>query len=86
MPMVQASPGLRPIIVLIEMQRRHAGFSGHLRRTLERRIRLWQALHGPEREMIADLMRTVGSRVKDVATSGPVKVTMVIQRPTPKAQ
>ncbi len=34
------------------MQRRHAAFSDNLRRTLERRIRLWQALHGPEREVI----------------------------------
>jgi hypothetical protein len=51
-PMLQASPGLRPITVMIEMQRRHVAFSGNLRRTLERRIRLWQALHGPEREVI----------------------------------
>ena len=42
--MLLASPGLRPITVLGEMQRRHAGFSDVLRRTLERRIRLWQAL------------------------------------------
>ena len=51
-PMLRASPGLRPITVLLEMQRRHVGFPDNLRRTLERRIRLWQALHGPEREVI----------------------------------
>ncbi len=51
-PMLQATPGLRPVTVLGEMQRRHAAFSADLRRTLERRIRLWQALHGPEREVI----------------------------------
>ncbi|MBN8927675.1 MAG: IS21 family transposase [Rhodospirillales bacterium] len=51
-PMLQATPGLRPITVLGEMQRRHSAFSLDLRRTLERRIRLWQALHGPEREVI----------------------------------
>jgi hypothetical protein len=51
-PMLRASPGLRPITVLLEMQRRHAGFADNLRRTLERRIRLWQALHGPDREVI----------------------------------
>lgn len=50
---MDASPGPRPITVLREMQRRHAGFSDDLRRTLERRIRLWQALHGPEREVIS---------------------------------
>jgi hypothetical protein len=27
-------------------------FPGNLRRTLERRIRLWQTLHLPDREMI----------------------------------
>ena len=50
--MLRAIPGLRPITVLREMQRRHAGFSDDLRRTLERRVRLWQALHGPERDVI----------------------------------
>jgi hypothetical protein len=34
------------------MQRRHSTFSTDLRRTLERRIRLWQALHGSERDVI----------------------------------
>jgi hypothetical protein len=51
-PMLQAIPELRPITVLREMQRRHPAFSDNLRRTLERRIRGWQALHGPEREVI----------------------------------
>jgi hypothetical protein len=51
-PMLRGSSGLRPITVLLEMQRRHADFPDNLRRTLERRIRLWQALHGPERDVI----------------------------------
>jgi len=51
-PLLEATPGLRPITVLGEMRRRHPEFSADLRRTLERRIRLWQALHGPEREVI----------------------------------
>jgi hypothetical protein len=34
------------------LQRRRADFPDNLRRTLERRIRLWQALHGPERDVI----------------------------------
>jgi len=51
-PMLEATPGLRPITVLGEMQRRHSTFPDGLRRTLERRIRVWQALHGPEREII----------------------------------
>lgn len=51
-PMLEATPGLRPVTVLQEMQRRHPTFSATLRRTLERRLRQWQALHGPEREVI----------------------------------
>lgn len=50
--LLRATPGLRPITVLHEMQRRHPEFTDHLRRTLERRMRLWQALHGPEHEVI----------------------------------
>jgi hypothetical protein len=51
-PMLQATPGLRPVTILGEMQRRHPDFPADARRTLERRVRLWQALHGPEREVI----------------------------------
>ena len=51
-PMLEAAPGLRPITVFDEMRRRHPDFSEAWRRTLERRMRLWQALHGPAREVI----------------------------------
>ncbi len=50
--MLKATPGLRPVTILGEMQRRDAPFSADLRRALERRIRMWQALHGPEGEVI----------------------------------
>ena len=51
-PMLEAMPGLRPITVFDEVRRRHPEFSEAWRRTLERRMRLWQALHGPGREVI----------------------------------
>lgn len=51
-PLLEATPGLRPVTLLGEMRRRHLEFSANLRRTLERRVRLWQALQGPEREVI----------------------------------
>ena len=51
-PLLEATPGLRPVTLLGEMRRRHPEFSANLRRTLERRVRLWQALQGPEREVI----------------------------------
>jgi hypothetical protein len=51
-PMLEEAPGLRPVGILTELQRRHPGFPDGVRRTLERRVRAWQALHGPERDVI----------------------------------
>ena len=51
-PMLEAAPGLRPVAIFEEMVRRHPELGGGIRRTLERRIRAWRAVHGPEREVI----------------------------------
>ena len=49
-PMLTAAPGLRAIGIFAEMQRRHPDLPEGTRRTLERRIRAWRALHGAEQE------------------------------------
>ena len=52
-PLLTNAPGLKPITVLEEMQHRHPERDlMPARRTLERRIRLWRAEHGAEREVI----------------------------------
>lgn len=51
-PLLQASPGLRPIAIFEELLRRHPDLGPGIRRTLERRIRAWRAEHGPEQEVI----------------------------------
>lgn len=51
-PLLQANPGLRPVAIFEEMQRRHSGLGDGVRRTLERRIRAWRAEFGPEQEVI----------------------------------
>jgi len=52
-PMLEVSPGLRPIGVLDEMLRRHPDHDwDRLRRSLERRVRAWRAEHGADREVI----------------------------------
>jgi transposase InsO family protein len=51
-PLLQAAPGLRPVAVFEEVLRRHPALGAGVRRTLERRIRSWRALHGPEQEVI----------------------------------
>ena len=51
-PLLKAAPGLRPIAVFEETIRRHPELGSRIRRTLERRIRSWRALHGEEQEVI----------------------------------
>jgi hypothetical protein len=52
-PMLEALPGLLPVGLLEEMQRRHSDHDwNRLRRSLERRVRAWRAEHGADREVI----------------------------------
>lgn len=51
-PLLEAAPGLRPVAIFEELLRRHPDLGAGVRRTLERRIRGWRALHGPEREVV----------------------------------
>jgi hypothetical protein len=51
-PMFKAAPGLRPIAIFEETLRRHPELGAGIRRTLERRIRFWRAIHGKEQEVI----------------------------------
>ena len=51
-PMLTAAPGLRPIAIFEEMQRRHPELPEGVRRTMERRIRQWRALNGQDRDVI----------------------------------
>jgi len=51
-PMLTAAPELRAVAIFDEMQRRHPDLSAGARRTLERRIRGWRAIHGADQEVI----------------------------------
>ena len=51
-PMLQNTAGLRAVTVFDEIRHRHPEISAGVRRTLERRIRAWRALNGPERDVI----------------------------------
>lgn len=51
-PMLTAAPGLQPIAVFEEIVRRHPDLGPGVRRTLERRIRSWRAIHGEDQEVI----------------------------------
>jgi hypothetical protein len=51
-PLLKAAPGIRAVAVYNEMLRRHPELSEGIRRTLERRIRSWRAVHGEAQEVI----------------------------------
>ncbi len=51
-PLLTATPDLRAVAIFEEMQRRYPTLSAGARRTLERRIRAWRALHGADQEVI----------------------------------
>src|ERR1035441_5151705 len=50
-PMMVAAPGLRAVAIFGEMLRRHPDLGEGVRRTMERRIRSWRAIHGPDQEV-----------------------------------
>jgi len=51
-PLLKSTPGLRPVAIFDEIRRRHPEIGPGTRRTLERRIRTWRALHGAEQDVI----------------------------------
>ena len=51
-PLLTAAPGIRPVAIFEEMMRRHPELGSGIRRTLERRIRAWRAVHGKEQEVM----------------------------------
>lgn len=77
-PMLKAAPGLRPIAIFEEMLRRHPDLGAGVRRTLERRIRSWRALHGEEREVIFRQIHAPGDAgLSDFTDMGDMGVTIV---------
>jgi hypothetical protein len=62
-PLLRTCPGLRPVTILEELQRRRPERDwAKVRRTLERRIRVWKARHGPEQEVIFRQIHRPGQR------------------------
>lgn len=79
-PLLQASPGLRPVAIFEELLRRHPDLGPGIRRTLERRIRAWRAEHGPEQEVIFRQIHEPGRMgLSDFTDMGRLGVTIVGQ-------
>ena len=50
--MLEQTPGIRMVALFEELMRRHPELGSGIRRTLERRVRKWRAVHGPEQELV----------------------------------
>ena len=50
--MLEECPGLRTVAIFEELKRLHPDLSPRVRRTLERRVHHWRAVHGPEQEVM----------------------------------
>ncbi|MFQ5430739.1 MAG: IS21 family transposase [Phycisphaerae bacterium] len=76
-PMLEAAPGLRAVAIFEEMMRRHPELGAGVRRTLERRIRAWRAVHGAEREVMFRQTREPGRvGLSDFTDMGAAGVTI----------
>jgi hypothetical protein len=77
-PLVQSMPSLQAITILRELQRRHPGrFPDSQLRTLQRHIRRWSALAGPDRDVIFRQDHPPGAqRLSDFTDAGELCVTM----------
>ena len=79
-PMLEAAPGLRAVAVFEEMRRRHPDLDPGVRRTLERRVRSWRAVHGPEKEVIFRQRHEPGQLgLSDFTAMGDLGVTVASQ-------
>ena len=79
-PMLEASPDIRPVGVFEELMRRHPDLDPGVRRTLERRIRVWRAEHGPDKDVIFRQKHEPGRQgLSDFTRMGPLGVTVAGQ-------
>lgn len=80
-PMLEAAPGIRPVAIFEEMMRRHPELGEGIRRTLERRIRSWRAVHGEEQEVIFRQVHEPGRMgLSDFTDMADLSITIAGQR------
>jgi len=76
-PMMKAAPGLRAVAIFGEILLRHPELGEGVRRTMERRIRSWRAMHGPEQEVMFRQIHEPGRMgLSDFTDMGDLEITV----------
>ena len=76
-PLLVECPALRAVTIFEELRRRDPKLPASVRRTLERRVRRWRALHGPEQEVIFAQRNPPGRlALSDFTATGHLGVTI----------
>lgn len=82
--LLAGAPGLQAKTVFEELQRRYPGrFGAGQMRTLQRRVKEWRALHGPEKEVMFAQVHELGRLGASDFTSGNDLGVMIGGRPYP---
>ena len=77
-PLLQSAPRLMAITLLRQLQEQHpGGFPDAMLRTLQRRIRHWRAMEGPEKEVFFPQKHAPGERgLSDFTAMGKLSITI----------
>jgi transposase InsO family protein len=77
-PLLERSPTLTPITLFEELQERHPGrFGNHHKRTFQRRVKAWKALHGPDKEVMFRQSKEAGRLgLSDFTELGDIEITI----------
>jgi hypothetical protein len=78
LPLLEKQPGLMPITLFEDLQDRHPGrYSNKLKRTFQRRVKAWKALHGPDKEVMFRQRKEPGRLgLSDFTELGDIEITV----------
>ena len=76
-PILKNCPDIRSVTVFREVMRENPELDPGVRRTLERRIRIWRAEHGPDKEVIFRQKKEPGRMgISDFTNMNPLEITI----------
>ena len=78
LPVLEKQPGLMPITLFEDLQDRYPGrFPNKRKRTFQRRVKAWRALHGPDKEVMFRQRKEPGRLgLSDFTELGDIEITV----------